>query len=283
MGTDDKIVSIRQNVDGNAANAGKPAFGDTIRQYRTALSMNTQELADRLGVSKSAITNWESGIRRPDISTVPLLCSVLGISVSRLFGINDEFELSKEEQSAICDYRTLNTDNRFVIRQTMAAMIETQKHFHPLTEVEHRIIKRLFKNEAKTAAGYGNPLTDTVQGESIYLYLDDDVRRADEIITVTGDSMEPTFHDGDELLVEHVQELNPGEIGIFVVNGDGFVKEYQRDGLHSHNPAYNTMRFAPDDNVRCVGRVLCAVENSQYASDEDIAYYKAHRSGKHGK
>jgi signal peptidase I len=34
-----------------------------------------------------------------------------------------------------------------------------------------------------------------------------------EIITVTGDSMEPTFHDGDDLLVEHTKELSPGEIG----------------------------------------------------------------------
>ena len=281
MGTDNKIISIRQNAGSEPVKNDKLAFGDIIRQYRTELSMSAQELASRVGVSKSAITNWESGIRRPDISTVPVLCSVLGISISRLFGIQDAFELDQEERSTISDYRNLNLNNRYVIRQTMAAMIEMQKQFYPLTYEEHRSIKRLFRNEDKTAAGYGNPLSDSVQGETIYLYLDDDVRRADEIITVTGDSMEPTYHDGDELLVEHVQELSPGEIGIFVVNGDGFVKEYQRDGLHSHNPAYKTMRFAPDDNVRCVGRVLSVVEKSQYASDADIAYHKAHRGGKH--
>ena len=280
MGTDNKIISIRQNAGSEPVKNDKLAFGDIIRQYRTELSMSAQELASRVGVSKSAITNWESGIRRPDISTVPVLCSVLGISISRLFGIQEAFELDQEERSTISDYRNLNLNNRYVIRQTMAAMIEAQNQFYPLTAEEHRSIKRLFRNEAKTAAGYGNPLSDSVQGEAIYLYLNDDVRRADEIITVTGDSMEPTYHDGDELLVEHVQELNPGEVGIFVVNGDGFVKEYQREGLHSHNPAYKTMRFAPDDNVRCVGRVLGVVEKDQYASDADIAYHKAHRGSK---
>lgn len=281
MSTDDKIIPIRQNTRNASSKESKPVFGDTIRRYRTSISMDSQELANRLGVSRSTITNWEANIRRPDISTIPILCSILGISVSQFFGIEKTHELTGEERRLVSDYHALNTSNQFVVRQTMAAMIEMQNQFHPLTAEEHRSIKRLFRNEAKTAAGYGNPLGDSIQGETIFLYLDDDVRRADEIITVTGDSMEPTYHDGDELLVEHVQELNPGEVGIFVVNGDGFVKEYQRDGLHSHNPAYKTMRFAPDDSVRCVGRVLGVVEKSQYASDADIAYYKAHRGSKH--
>ena len=82
MGTDNKIISIRQNAGSEPVKNDKLAFGDIIRQYRTELSMSAQELASRVGVSKSAITNWESGIRRPDISTVPVLCSVLGISIS---------------------------------------------------------------------------------------------------------------------------------------------------------------------------------------------------------
>ena len=281
MSMNDKVVSIRQNAEKAPSSLDRSAFGERIYRRRMDLTMSTQELADRVGVSKSAITNWEAGLRRPDITVVPALCVALEISVYRLLGIESEYELDNEEYSTISDYRNLNQNNRYVIRQTMAAMIEAQKHFYPLTAEEHRSIKRLFRNEAKTAAGYGNPLSDSIQGETIYLYLDDDVRRADEIITVTGDSMEPTYRDGDELLVEHVQELNPGEVGIFVVNGDGFVKEYQRDGLHSHNPAYKTMRFAPEDNVRCVGRVLGVVEKSQYASDADIAYHKARRGGKH--
>ena len=68
MGTDNKIISIRQNAGSEPVKNDKLAFGDIIRQYRTELSMSAQELASRVGVSKSAITNWESGIRRPRLS-----------------------------------------------------------------------------------------------------------------------------------------------------------------------------------------------------------------------
>mgnify|MGYP005806388329 FL=1 len=82
--------------------------------------------------------------------------------------------------------------------------------------------------------------------------------------------MEPTFHVGDDLFIEHTESIEPGEIGIFVANGDGFVKEYQPDGLHSHNPEYPVLRFSEGDDVRCVGRVLGIVEPEQYATDAEL-------------
>jgi len=82
------------------------------------------------------------------------------------------------------------------------------------------------------------------------------------------------------LLVEHTQEVRVGEIGIFVADGDGYVKEYHEDGLHSHNPAYPVLRFTEDDNVRCVGRVLGALNERQFASKEDIQIYEDIHSGK---
>lgn len=57
--------------------------------------------------------------------------------------------------------------------------------------------------------------------------------RADTIITVTGDSMLPTFRDGDELLVEYTPEIREGEIGIFVVAGRGV-----RQGVSQRRPAF---------------------------------------------
>ena len=86
--------------------------------------------------------------------------------------------------------------------------------------------------------------------------------------------MEPTFYDGDMLLIQHSQEIRIGEIGIFVADGDGYVKEYRADGLHSHNPKYPVLRFTEDDNVRCVGRVLGVLSEKQFASKEDIQIYK---------
>ena len=82
--------------------------------------------------------------------------------------------------------------------------------------------------------------------------------------------MEPTFHDGDDLLVEHTEELSPGAIGIFVADGEGYVKEYQPDGLHSHNPRYPVLKFSEDDHFRCVGRVLGVVAPDQYPTGIEL-------------
>jgi phage repressor protein C with HTH and peptisase S24 domain len=49
--------------------------------------------------------------------------------------------------------------------------------------------------------------------------------QADFIIFVGGDSMGPTFHNGDKVFVEKCDSVEVGEVGIFVVNGDVPIKE----------------------------------------------------------
>ena len=115
------------------------------------------------------------------------------------------------------------------------------------------------------------------RGETVYLYPDEMTRHADEIIRVSGNSMSPTFEDGDRVLVHHQDRLKEGEIGIFV-NGDaGYIKEYRRDGLYSHNPDYAPIRFSENDSVRCVGRVLGKLRPEQRASAEDVEAYLQYR------
>lgn len=93
--------------------------------------------------------------------------------------------------------------------------------------------------------------------------------------------MTPTFHNGDELLVEFTPEIDPGEIGIFVIAGESFVKEYQPDGLHSHNPKCKTIHPGPDDNFRCVGRVLGVVTQDMYPTAQELDVLNEVYSKKH--
>ena len=84
-----------------------------------------------------------------------------------------------------------------------------------------------------------------------------------------GDSMEPSFHDGEDIFVEHTEQLSPGEIGIFFIDSEGFVKEYRPDGLHSHKPKYPPIRPTEDVEVRYVGRVLGVVPGSWCATAKE--------------
>ena len=139
----------------------------------------------------------------------------------------------------------------------------------------------LGREELPSSAGTGTPLSDTYEHEHVFLRNSRNVCRADTVITVSGDSMTPTFHNGDELLVEFTQEIDPGEIGIFVIAGESFVKEYQPDGLHSHNPKYKTIHPSPDDNFRCVGRVLGVVTKDMYPTAQELDVLNEVYSKKH--
>lgn len=65
-------------------------IGDTIRDKRTAQNISATYIAKSLGVTKSAVYNWEQGIRTPDADTLKRLAVLLGCTVSELVGENAE-------------------------------------------------------------------------------------------------------------------------------------------------------------------------------------------------
>ena len=84
-------------------------------------------------------------------------------------------------------------------------------------------------------------------------------RQADVVIPVSGRSMEPLFHDGDELYVRKQPSVEIGEIGIFIKNGEGFVKEAGEGKLISLNPDYDDI-YTNGEPIVCFGKVLGKVE-----------------------
>jgi phage repressor protein C with HTH and peptisase S24 domain len=74
--------------------------------------------------------------------------------------------------------------------------------------------------------------------EELLVPESDAAEQADFIIFVGGDSMEPTFHNGDKVFVEKCDSVEVGEVGILVVNGDVPIKEQNRDLTQSF---YQTM------------------------------------------
>ncbi|MBE6935829.1 MAG: helix-turn-helix transcriptional regulator [Ruminococcaceae bacterium] len=58
--------------------------GKLIAALRKEQSMTQKELAQRLGVSDKTVSKWETGRGLPDISVMPALCEILGISINEL-------------------------------------------------------------------------------------------------------------------------------------------------------------------------------------------------------
>ena len=81
-------------------------------------------------------------------------------------------------------------------------------------------------------------------------------------IIISGDSMEPKIHNGGTVFVKSRLSIEPGNIGIFVLNGQAYCKrlmvdrENQQIRLVSLNPKYDDIIVGEFDELRTVGRVL---------------------------
>lgn len=77
----------------------KKTFGSFIREKRLEQGLTQKELAEKLILSESAISKWESGKSYPDITLVPEICKVLDVSEHELIrGANDtEFREMKKQ------------------------------------------------------------------------------------------------------------------------------------------------------------------------------------------
>ena len=274
------VISFPQTQAERNKMRKRAEFGDKIRAYRKACALSQPQLAEILGVTKNSITNWETGISRPELQMIPKLCQALSISADLFFGMPaSKTALDKSELTHMNLYRSLDHYKQRTVDALMESMIEND--LLAFREDCVKTFSHIERDELPASAGTGMPLTDSYEHEYVFLRNSCSVCRADTIITVSGDSMLPTFRDGDDLLVEYTPEINPGEIGIFIVAGEGFVKEYQPDGLHSHNARYKTIHPTQDDNFRCIGRVLGIVTEDMLPTPRELDVLNEVYSTKH--
>ncbi|MBQ8783763.1 MAG: helix-turn-helix transcriptional regulator [Clostridia bacterium] len=70
-------------------------IGKQIRDFRKAKNLTQEQLADLIGVSFQAVSKWENNIAFPDITLIPKLAQLLGVSIDELFDYSSS-EIEKE-------------------------------------------------------------------------------------------------------------------------------------------------------------------------------------------
>ena len=84
----------------------KYEIGNRIRKYREERNMTQKQLAERIGVSNSRVSNWEQGLNRPDADIVAAVCVALDVSPSLLLGIRvTGDDLTEQERRVLKAYR----------------------------------------------------------------------------------------------------------------------------------------------------------------------------------
>lgn len=206
------------------------SFGEQMKLRREALGFSRSELADRLEVSPSAISNYENDLSTPKTEILLRIFDVLQTDPNSLFRGSfraSTFTCSQNEQDLLARYRTLSLTGRRTVYAVVNALCDYRDELaESLGKTEEPRTIPLYRTPA--AAGYASP----VCGEDFdYITADETVPRgADFAVRIQGDSMEPHIVDGSVVYVNH-DPLENGDVGIFCVDGDMLCKQYYRDPL----------------------------------------------------
>lgn len=58
-----------------------------IKECREARGMTQRQLSERLGIARSSVAKWELGMANPSADKIPVLASILCVSVGALYGM----------------------------------------------------------------------------------------------------------------------------------------------------------------------------------------------------
>ena len=249
-----------------------PVLCERIRFYRERAGMEQKTLAKLIGVTGNAVSNWENGRGRPDINLLPDICRALNVTMYDLFDMEDpSIRYSAGDQIFLDQYKQLSPGHRMAVDQMVDTLLKVQ-----IAE-SVPLIRRLTFYQKSLAAGLGDPTEIDDEGQPIFLYASREVDRADCVFTVNGDSMEPEYHNGDMVLVSRIPDapdLQPGEVGAFIVGNETYIKVYREEGLESLNPKYPIMHFHDAESVYLIGRVTGILDPKQVATAQDIDKYQ---------
>lgn len=202
-------------------------FGERMRARREELGISRAELAAMMGISGSAVGNYEGGVSFPKEEVLLRLFDCLETDPNTLF--QDSFRggaqvLNRDERQLLEQYRGLSAKGRGSVRSVVETLCayRDEVESNP-AETEPRVIP-LYRSPA--AAGYAAP----VFGEDFdYLEVSGDVPPAAEFaVRIQGDSMTPYIEDGSVAYVNR-DPLRFGDVGIFCVDGDILCKQYYKD------------------------------------------------------
>ncbi len=267
-------ISLRERIRANLVQAMEKA------------GINQVQLADRLDISKGTVNNWTRGNNSPDVDMVPKICDVLGISITSLYSptiaeranypdTKNAPSVSDEAMRLARDYDTaLDDRGRKMVRGLAdleigyaAKRAEKEKAERKAEMIKHR------EETADEIAVYVTTLyhqpVSAGNGENAAYDYSETVQLkkmppngTSYIVPVQGDSMEPLFSDGDKVFVRAQIEIEPGQAGVFYMDGQMWIKELGDGALLSHNPKYPPRPMT--DDVRCQGLVLGVCDDSYF-------------------
>lgn len=268
---------------------------DRIRRIKSEKKITNEQLSEMTGIAISTLSKILAGFSdSPKLSNICAICQALDCSVEYILtGVPDNtnnYTLEEDEIDLIEQYRTLDEYGKKLVAVVIdkeAERVEAENgsgtDFAPPVYGSVRkgaVKKPLYSRTAASVQNTGRT-TDMSQfgkrslmmydmpvsaGTGVYLDQSTAVEisipysektaTADYALRISGNSMEPKFRNGDVLLIEECETVEVGELGIFILDGNGYFKMYNGDSLLSLNREYQPIQLKDFQEVQCVGRVV---------------------------
>lgn len=206
-------------------------FKDIFKHLLQNSAITAYQMSKDTGISESLISNWKSGRQLPKYDSLNTLADYFKVSGDYLLG---------------------RTDNPKIDTETVKLPLITPEKINGTST--KTIIIPFYRTPA--SAGTGLWLSDETPVEYTNVPKNEKTSAADFMLEVRGDSMQPKFFDGDRVLVKQTESIYEGEIGVFILNNESYIKKMGRKELISLNPAYNPINLKEYDDIRCAGKVL---------------------------
>ena len=227
-----------------------PNVGEKLAVLRRRAGLSQKDLALRLElfgvhVSNQAVSKWEKGLTQPNADQFLALCRALDAE-------NIALEFFGRRSGLI---RDLNDEGIRRLREYADLLRASGMYVLPKAERAERVLPLY---SLAVSAGTGQFL-DSDDFESVIVGADVP-DAADYGVRIAGNSMEPRYQDGQTVWVQYRRTLRSGEIGIFLYDGNAYLKQLIMDDggvrLHSLNPDYADIPVRSAGELRILGRVV---------------------------
>lgn len=209
-----------------------------------------KDLTDYLGISKNQFTDWKSGRIKSYNKYLNEIAAFFGTTVDYLLTGKISQPTNESIESEIERlYSKLDNDDKNKAKGYINCLLDADKYKKKL---KLKIINATYF-DTPVSAGTGIQLDYTTM-KTIQIIGDEPPKYADYVLRISGNSMEPKFSDGDFIFVQKTDVIEYGDIGIFYLGGDVYMKKYTHDGLESLNHEYDLI--PADEEVKCLGKVL---------------------------
>ena len=123
------MLSVREEISKN------------LLYYRKKAGLTQKQLAEKIGVKNTAVSNWESGNNSIDIDTLCLVCDVFGVTLNDMYGGYSDRStvLSADEMNLISVYRNISDQGKQYLLQTLDMVSRIYKNGDGVSSVDNAV------------------------------------------------------------------------------------------------------------------------------------------------